>query len=256
MSSPFGKKKVEAALNNKFLLNARDVSSRFFGLVKDLYQAKLSHIRLNKGIFMPTSFAKPNFDINAEISPLLHKLNAMVSFENGARVTFIAASPGEGTTTAALAFALALHREHGRRVLLVTNNGQARTGIVEAVTSGQDIQSALKQVDDGVFGGPWTASPEGRRQAGKIAQDGGFWKGLQSKFDVIVFDAPALQTASDGVGFAQISDTTVLVVAAESTRKQVVENLRDTLATAGAKIAGVVMNKRDFHIPENIYKNL
>lgn len=199
--------------------------------------------------------ATPLSDISAEIRPLLHKLNATLSFENGVKVTFIAATSGEGTTTVATAFANVLHSESGKRVLLITDI-YAKTGIVEAVTSGQDINVAVKKIGEGVFSGCWTASDEGRRLAGKMAQDKNVWKSLQEAFDVIIFDAPALQVASDGVAYAQISDATILVVAAESTRKQVVENLRDTLASAGAKIAGVVMNKREFHIPQNIYKNL
>jgi len=204
---------------------------------------------------MSATSSKLATEINAEIRPLVHKLNSTLSSGNSVKVTFIAATTGEGTTTVATAFSLALHNESGKRVLLVSDN-QTKTGIVETFISGKDINAAVKPVGEGVFGGSWTVSNEGRRQSGKTAQDEEFWKSLEGMFDVVVFDSPSLQAASDGVAFAQLSEATILVVAAESTRKEVVENLRDTLTSAGAKIAGVVMNKREFHIPESVYKRL
>jgi hypothetical protein len=204
---------------------------------------------------MSTELSNLATDINAEIKPLIQKLNTALAFKGGAKVTFISASEGEGTTTIATAFALALHEETGKRVLLVSN-GQAKKGIVETFLAGADVSTALKQVGAGVYGGCWTVSDEGRRHFGRVSLDKNFWSSLQSLFDVIVIDAPALQTGSDGVAYARISNATILVVEAESTRKQVVENLRDTLTAAGAKIAGIVMNKREFHIPESVYKHL
>ena len=49
---------------------------------------------------------------------------------------------------------------------------------------------------------------------------------------------------------------TVIVVEAEKTPQPVIEHLRNTLTAAGAKTAGIVMNKRRFYIPARVYKKL
>jgi Mrp family chromosome partitioning ATPase len=48
----------------------------------------------------------------------------------------------------------------------------------------------------------------------------------------------------------------VLVVEAESSRTPVVADLRDMIMARGANLAGIVLNKRRFYIPEKIYRRL
>jgi Mrp family chromosome partitioning ATPase len=89
-----------------------------------------------------------------------------------------------------------------------------------------------------------------------MLHDKAFWQSLRQSFDFVVIDAPSLKSSSDGIAFAQRADATVLVTSAETTRRHVLENLRDTLKNAGATISGIVLNKRKFYIPERIYKKL
>jgi Mrp family chromosome partitioning ATPase len=51
-------------------------------------------------------------------------------------------------------------------------------------------------------------------------------------------------------------DANLIVVEAESTRAAVAQNLRDQLMEIGAPIAGVVLNRRRFHIPRFIYRHI
>lgn len=194
-------------------------------------------------------------NIDAEIEPLIHRLNASQALEKGSIVTFISARTGEGTTTVSQAFAWALHEGLGKRVLFVTND-EVGTGLVEASLSGKPLDEALNREDEGFFIANWVSSAKGRAQAGRFSQDKAFWKSLRDAFDLIVIDAPALREATDGVVYAQASNATILVIEAEKTRKQVAEHLRDTLSLAGAKIVGVVLNKRKFYIPASVYSRL
>ena len=207
---------------------------------------------------MTTQPQKQSFDLSTEIKPLVHKLGATLTPGKGVVLTFIAARPGEGTTSVARSFALALNAETGKKILLITAGADKSisTGIVETISSGSDVTTALSHLASGIFVGRWAASAEGRAQAGRLIQDKGFWQSLHNSFDVVIIDAPSLQSSPDGIAFATASDSCILVVEAETTRKQVVENLRDTLTTAGAKIDGIVMNKREFYIPEKVYKRL
>jgi hypothetical protein len=199
-------------------------------------------------------------DLTTEIKSLIHKLDLAVSEEGGGViVTFIAARSGEGTTTVARSFVQAYSAETGKKALLIEGSAEinvAGQGIVELAAAGADIASVLRPMGSGVVAGKWTASPGGKTHAGRILHDKTFWQSLQHNFDLIVIDAPSLQASSESIAFAQISGLTVLVVEAEATRKEVVENLRATLAAVNAKIAGIVMNKREFYIPEKVYKKL
>jgi Mrp family chromosome partitioning ATPase len=202
---------------------------------------------------MNTISPELNLDIKSEIEPLIHKLNPSCTGK-GAVLTFIAARPKEGTSTVAKGFALAMH-EAGKRVLLIGND-EGMSGIVEAVAAGQDIATVLSTTDEGFIIGNWAATAEGLAHSTKLVQEPDFWKSIRTAFDIIVIDAPSLRKANEGVAYAQVSNATILVVAAETTRKQVVENLRDTLTAAGAKIAGMILNKRIFHIPQKVYDRL
>ena len=51
-------------------------------------------------------------------------------------------------------------------------------------------------------------------------------------------------------------DATLLVVSAESTRASAVRTLRDRLAESGGNTAGVILNKRRFHVPQAAYERL
>ncbi len=79
---------------------------------------------------------------------------------------------------------------------------------------------------------------------------------LREQFEFIVIDAPALERAFTGVMLAPHLDATAIVVAAESTRASAVRRLRDRLAEVGGETAGVILNKRRFHVPRAAYERL
>lgn len=196
-------------------------------------------------------------EITTKVGSLLHKMNDVLFADGkeGVMVTFISARSGEGTTLVSEAFARALHDEMDKNVLLITND-DTKPGIVETACLGKSLSAALEPIEPGFYRGSWTATSKGRAQSGKFIQSKEFWGQLQQEFDAVVIDAPCFQKSNDGVAYAQESNATVLVVEAEGTRKQVVEKLRETLDQAGAKIAGVVLNKRRFYIPDSVYEYL
>jgi receptor protein-tyrosine kinase len=79
---------------------------------------------------------------------------------------------------------------------------------------------------------------------------------LRKEFDFIIIDAPPMTRHADAIALGQVSDGLVLILEAESTRREaalaVVENLR----LSQVQILGAVLNKRVFPIPEQIYSKL
>jgi Mrp family chromosome partitioning ATPase len=79
---------------------------------------------------------------------------------------------------------------------------------------------------------------------------------LRSAFDYVLIDSPPLNAYADGIGVAQLADGLVLVVEANSTRREAAALVADNLRAAQIKILGAVLNKREFPIPASLYHRL
>jgi Mrp family chromosome partitioning ATPase len=84
---------------------------------------------------------------------------------------------------------------------------------------------------------------------GRIAQ-------LREEFDFVIVDAPPLNRYSDGVVLGQLSDGLVLVIEANTTRREAAAAVKESLLSAKVTILAAVLNKRTFPIPQSIYKML
>ena len=90
----------------------------------------------------------------------------------------------------------------------------------------------------------------------RVANQPRFWAELRRTVMLTVVDTPPPSRSFDGIILCGAMDAVLLVVAAESTRVPVVEELRDTLLSQGANLAGVVLNRRRLYIPRVIYRIL
>jgi capsular exopolysaccharide synthesis family protein len=79
------------------------------------------------------------------------------------------------------------------------------------------------------------------------------WK---REYRFIIFDTPALQEAPWVSRLAGLTDGAVLVVEAERTRREVAQRAKEMLEHNQARVLGVVLNKRQFHIPQWVYRTL
>ncbi|MDR3448289.1 MAG: hypothetical protein P4M15_00800 [Alphaproteobacteria bacterium] len=201
------------------------------------------------------------------ISNLVQRLDMAMDPSATRIITFISARPGEGTSTVARDYALALSDTVEHKILLIdagnleedyfaSHQADPTVTIADIMTAGRPLADALYPIGTHVLLGRWSSPGRGRSAATKLLNDDAFWKNLHESFGAVVIDAPSLKESADGIGLAVRADATVLVVEAEKTRQPVVENLRDTLTQGGAKIAGVVMNKRRYYIPAKVYQNM
>ena len=79
---------------------------------------------------------------------------------------------------------------------------------------------------------------------------------LRKEFEFVIVDAPPLTRYADAIALGQLSDGIVLVLEANSTRREAALAATDGLRSSGIKIVGAVLNKRTFPIPEKIYRRL
>lgn len=79
---------------------------------------------------------------------------------------------------------------------------------------------------------------------------------LREAFDFVLIDAPPLNRFADATSLAPLADGVVLVLEANSTRRDVARKAADDLRSAKAKILAAVLNKRKFPVPESIYRRI
>jgi len=79
---------------------------------------------------------------------------------------------------------------------------------------------------------------------------------LRKQFDHIIVDAGALDRGTDGIVLSSLADGAVLVLKANSSRKDSARKALQEFQAANVPVLGVVLNRRSFPIPEAIYKRL
>jgi receptor protein-tyrosine kinase len=79
---------------------------------------------------------------------------------------------------------------------------------------------------------------------------------LRSQFDYVLIDAPPLARYADAITLGQLTDGFILVLEANSTRREAAIRLAENLRAAQIRILGAVLNKRTFPIPKSLYDRL
>ena len=77
---------------------------------------------------------------------------------------------------------------------------------------------------------------------------------LRRAFKFVLVNAPPVIAYPDALRLGEQSDGLVLVLEANSTRREVARRTKETLEAAKVNIVGAVLNNRTFPIPESIYR--
>jgi capsular exopolysaccharide synthesis family protein len=79
---------------------------------------------------------------------------------------------------------------------------------------------------------------------------------LKDEFKHVLLDAPPLNLYSDAKLLGQLADGLVMVLEANSTKRDTARKCKETLESARVKILGAVLNKRTLPIPDFVYRRL
>ena len=191
------------------------------------------------------------------MTELLARVDASMAARSGRVIGFIASGEGEGTSTLATAYAHTAVSRLSRRVLLLGPGAatDARLGVLEAIASGAPVDSAITRHADGYWCG--TLLDEASGEAGwALSARTDLWAVMRREFDEIVLDMPSAAASRTGVTLSSYCDGVIVVVEAEKTRAPVVEALVASLHAVRANLLGTVFNKRQFHVPEALYRRL
>jgi len=181
------------------------------------------------------------------------------------------ARPGEGKSVTAMNLAGVLAERRQRSTVLVDGHLVSRAlgrylaaskapGLADVLSGAADLEACIQPTAyDNVSllpaGGTGQAAQsllEGPQLAELVRQ-------LQSKFDHVIIDTPAIYGTSGASGAALLSAAAgraILVVRMCSTRRESVDRSIRLLKAAGVDVAGVVLADRKFFIPSMLYRHL
>jgi Mrp family chromosome partitioning ATPase len=77
---------------------------------------------------------------------------------------------------------------------------------------------------------------------------------LRDEFDYVIIDAPPMSRYADAMALGKLADGFVLVLEANSTRREAAMRVTESLSQAQIRVLGAVLNKRTFPIPESLYR--
>jgi len=199
---------------------------------------------------------------------ILTRLRTQHSGESIKTIMFTGATQGGGATTTAVNFAKTLVRDHQVKVLLIDAN--MRTPNLKELFDIKNDKGLTDLVLDHVArpfkvincdpsylfvlatGGDYVG-PVGLFESERFDE---FLNNAREEFDYVILDSAPLPSFAEARVLCEKVDGVVLVVESGKIRRQVALRAKKELEDAGAKILGVVLNKRKYHIPDWLYKRL
>lgn len=200
----------------------------------------------------------PSDTLEPVIAPLLAGLTAAQGSEVARRIIVAAARAGDGATTLAACTAIALARDLQRHVLLIEANlarpGLARAfgmpdkpGLYELVHGKSADGDALRAIDavPGLIVLPAGAARPSSAAEVTSAKALELFDATALQVDHVVVDSAPLLGSADGPLLVRRDDTVVVVARAGMTPRHDVERAVAIVRNAGARLAGVILNRCD-----------
>jgi capsular exopolysaccharide synthesis family protein len=95
----------------------------------------------------------------------------------------------------------------------------------------------------------WSSLVGSERMSMRIAE-------LRREFRYVLIDGPALSAANDSIGLGRSAEGVILVLKANTSRREVARKAVQELQGAKVRVLGAVLNHRTFPIPDALYKKL
>jgi len=205
----------------------------------------------------PRRPAYPGYMGNADTEDYRRLRASIVGTADLHSVLITASHHEEGTTRVALGLATALAAEQGERVLLVEGNlrspslarqlsmegGPGLSDFLAGQATAEALVTRVEAVNLSVVqAGKAQSVVEFDRIAGLLGTLGG-------QFDFTIVDVPPVNLYADACVLAPTVDGVILVVEADRTPVVDAEAAKRNLDRAGARILGVVLNRRRSYIP-------
>lgn len=182
-------------------------------------------------------------------------------------LAFSSCNSGEGVTTVATNFAYTFAEASEHRLLLVDCNlsnpslhnllhEDRSPGLVECLTTESDIPWSIRHLTKGLdvlFAGREVDDPWQMFGSRDFVQ---FLLEAKKYYSITVLDCPHVIGVGETIILTSKADATVLVIESEKTRYEVAQRAQKMITNSGGNILGVVLNKKQYHIPALLYNKL
>lgn len=182
-------------------------------------------------------------------------------------IAFTAAESGEGTTFVSNSFAIELSRRAGKRTLIADARQLARVNMVHQSRVSQHCfqtevpnlwtlpsEEDFPDIEAEAASDDWGLKKYGAASEFELLESN--LETLRGVFDYILLDCPPLAESDEAIVLAPDSDGVVIVVEADTTRREQIQNAQKTIERAEGNLLGFVLNKRRYTVPNWIYKRL
>jgi capsular exopolysaccharide synthesis family protein len=199
---------------------------------------------------------------------LVHRLSSLAGVTAARVVVFAGVEHGNGCTTVCSRLAQVLAAQVPGNVCLVDANlrspslhnlsdGKNLRGLTEALVEKGEIRSYVRPsrtenlwlLTSGFHVSNLDTLLSSESLHRRLAE-------LRVEFEYVLLDAPPLNFYSDAKLLGQLADGLVMVLEANSTKRETARKCKETLESARVKILGAVLNKRTFPIPDFVYSKL
>jgi Mrp family chromosome partitioning ATPase len=215
----------------------------------------------------PRLFAN-DFEVDPEINQLCQRLFAGGSDTAEVRiVTFCGVHPAvsEGKICAHTAMALAAHAN--RSVCVVDSNVLSpslhkffgvsnQSGFSEAAMSNSSLRAHARQIRGSNLALITAGNAMSDSQPVHSESTALRLRELRADFDYVLVNGPTVPDHGQAISLGRLSDGVVLVLEANSTRRDTATRVRIELEQANVPVLGAVLNNRTFPIPDALYSKL
>ena len=197
---------------------------------------------------------------------ILEKESDEINKKRGLAISFAGCREGDGASTMSINFASAFSENTTEPVVLVDANLRKpilhyqfqlknEKGISDVINGKAGLLDAIKEIKKGTFffipAGTESKNPTSLFSASVFDS---ILRLLRDMFSLIIFDLPPILGNPESTLIANKMDGLILVLNADVTRWEVARAAKNDLETADVKILGAILNKKEFVIPQAIYR--
>ncbi len=183
-------------------------------------------------------------------------------------IVFTGTAHGVGCTTTACGFANTMAQHCQLNVLLIDANIRSprlhevfnveqNQGLADLLTNEEVKISLFKKMGHGnLYLIPCDKKESVPQAIFESTRFDKILKLMRERFDYVILNTPPVNSYAEAKVMGKKVDGVMLIIESGKTRKQVAIKAKQELENAGAKVLGVILNRRKHYIPDWIYKRL
>jgi Mrp family chromosome partitioning ATPase len=202
-----------------------------------------------------------------EISRLVHRLFISASVQAPRRVAFISTESGVGNSWLCAHVGAVLASQVPGSVCLVDCNFRSpalhqlvgvenHVGLADSLTKNGSIRQYAQRLGRNLWMVSCGVTNENADQLVTSDRMRQRMSELNAEFDYILTDLASLDSCNHGIILGGACDGVVLVLKANSSRRETARQALQQLQAVNIRVLGAVLNQRTFPIPDKIYKLL